>query len=769
MSKKGNVSENAKKAIMEAELELQNYPEMPEHYSTMLKHPSMDATGYYSELDFEIAARLRRCETSIQTKGMLEKAMYDHVRGEIETKGAELKKEIIKLSKQHRIITRAVRMCDVPETKEELTKMADALKSSKAVKDYNHLITALEYYSGIHAGKKSMPSEAIEALDRCIDYQTDGHIAKPSMDTSELLKTLPSKIKIDLGNMDKFAEQMMQSHPSFREKSEDEKEKSKPKEKLVNSTATAYAVDTCKDTLDALAENLEERMDLLIINGQTLREMMEEKTKKKDFSKEEIETLSCVYVNAALRTGGNVEVFAPYLTTDGNKIYRPDSVIIEGTEPREKVTMKFWEILLAMLGFFKDKYKDYNEQQKKEQEMKQKMDACRERVRNKLAYNPRTKEEIKEAEEKGLTARKVCSSLNKAQKKEQESRKNIIEKYKDEYINAVRMREKITGHRDAVLYSFYPEEAANRKGVLIHNKLDSNAQIFRDSPLYYAVARMLNEGYSLKEILDPTKLGDVRARIGREFKEDYEKMTKEEISKLHVDSMKTLAKEMPALVKEMSQVIKTKEDLRENYHKYYVGLMCMNVLHMDHIKNDVSVAYCGGEKEYDALVDQLREADAFYGLKNVYDGRYQNFYKALDGGFLNARDIAEINMKEEIIIAGLNGKEPHLAPKLQDNDLFLMGLTLQEHPEIKECQEKMDKLDEKMLGDLLKNGASKSLDIKVEIYDQPLKVTENFGVIGPGEMLGMNLVINGQKMLKMEEPLIEKTTEEPEIEEEKTL
>lgn len=761
MPKNEKIQENIKKAMIDAELELQDYPVMPEHYSTMLKHPSMDATGYYSELDFEIAAKMRRCETSLQTKGILEKAMYDHVRGEIETKGAELKNEVIKLSKQHRILTRAARMCDDPETKDELIRMADTLKSSKAVKDYNHLITALEYYSGIHAGEKRIPSEAIEALDRCIGYQTDGYIAKPSMDSSERLKTLPSKVKIDLGNMDKFAEQMMQSHPSFREKNEEEKEKAKPTEKLVTSTATAYAVDACKDTLDTLAGNLEERMDLLIINGQTLREMMEEKTKKKDFSKEEIETLSCVYVNAALRTGGSVEVFAPYLTTDRSKTYRPEPVVIEGSKPREKVTMKFWEIILAKLGFFKDKYKQYKIQQK--------MDVCREQVRNKLAYDLRTREKMKEAEEKGLTARKVCKPLSEAEKAEHESRKEIVEKYKDEYIKAVRMREKIAGHRDAVLYSFYPEGAASRKGVIIHNKLDTNAQIFRDRPLYYAVARMLNEGHSLKDVLDTTKLGDVRARIGREFKEDYEKMTKEDISKLHVDSMKTLAKEMPALVKEMSQVIKTKEDLRENYHKYYVGLMCMNVLHMDHIKNDVSVAYCGGEKEYDALVDQLREADAFYGLKNVYDGRYQNFYKALDGGFLNARDIAEINMKEEIIIAGLNGKEPHLAPKLQDNDLFLMGLTLQEHPEIKECQEKMDKLDEKMLGDLLKNGASKSLDIKVEIYDQPLKVTENFGVIGPGEMLGMNLVINGQKMLKMEEPLIEKTTEEPEIEEEKTL
>ena len=94
---------------------------------------------------------------------------------------------------------------------------------------------------------------------------------------------------------------------------------------------------------------------------------------------------------------------------------------------------------------------------------------------------------------------------------------------------------------------------------------------------------------------------------------------------------------------------------------------------------------------------------------------------------------------------------------------------MHEHPEIKKCQKKIEKLDEKMLGDLLKNDTSKSLDVKVEIYDQPLNVTKNFGVISPGDKLGMNLVINGQKMLEMENPVMEKTTtEEPEIEE-KTL
>ena len=140
MPKIEKLQENMNKAIADAELELQDYPVMPEHYSTMLKHPSMDATGYYSELDFEIAARLKRCDTFIQTQGMLDKAMYDHVRGEIETKGKDLKTVITKLSKQHRILTRAARICQDSAAKAELMGMADSLKNSYALQQYHHLI-----------------------------------------------------------------------------------------------------------------------------------------------------------------------------------------------------------------------------------------------------------------------------------------------------------------------------------------------------------------------------------------------------------------------------------------------------------------------------------------------------------------------------------------------------------------------------------------------------------------------------------------------------
>ena len=45
MPQNENIKESTNKYIKEAERELQDYPIMPEHYSTILKHPNLDATG----------------------------------------------------------------------------------------------------------------------------------------------------------------------------------------------------------------------------------------------------------------------------------------------------------------------------------------------------------------------------------------------------------------------------------------------------------------------------------------------------------------------------------------------------------------------------------------------------------------------------------------------------------------------------------------------------------------------------------------------------
>ena len=70
-----------------------------------------------------------------------------------------------------------------------------------------------------------------------------------------------------------------------------------------------------------------------------------------------------------------------------------------------------------------------------------------------------------------------------------------------------------------------------------------------------------------------------------------------------------------------------------------------------------------------------------------------------------------------------------------------------------------------MIGELIKNGAKDVLDLKVEIHDQALPVTKGFAGIAPGMEFGMNIVINGQKLLEMEDPVMDKNVmEDNEIE-----
>ena len=52
-----------KQSLEAAKAELKDYPNIPEHYSVMMKHPNLEGEGVYSEIDRDIKARLRRCDT----------------------------------------------------------------------------------------------------------------------------------------------------------------------------------------------------------------------------------------------------------------------------------------------------------------------------------------------------------------------------------------------------------------------------------------------------------------------------------------------------------------------------------------------------------------------------------------------------------------------------------------------------------------------------------------------------------------------------------
>ena len=157
-------------------------------------------------------------------------------------------------------------------------------------------------------------------------------------------------------------------------------------------------------------------------------------------------------------------------------------------------------------------------------------------------------------------------------------------------------------------------------------------------------------------------------------------------------------------------------------------------------------------------------------MKDCYDTLYKNYHIVLDGGELRVGDLLKMNLQEEVILTGLRGKEPSLAPKMTEHEITVLMHSISEHPEVKKCQGQLDKLDEKLVDDVLKKGESDSLDLKIEVGGELLKTTEDFAMIPAGYEIRINPVINGQKMLKVENPVMEKTTtEEPVMEEEKTL
>ena len=594
-----------------------------------------------------------------------------------------------------------------------------------------------------------MPLDALDALES-IGYRTHGEIPRGSFTR---LKEFPPKIKIDFRNTDEFTNDILVSHPTYKQKREEGKESFQASEGLFKRTVNMCAEDACRDTLNICASNMEERLDFMIINGQTLREMIQEKTGKTELSNKEIEVYSCEYVTAALRTGGQVEVFPSYHATRDQKSFRSDSVVIEGSKPKERVTLSFWESWMSKLGFYKEKVAKYKEQVA----MDQKMAECRDKVRKMIPFKETDVKKQRENFAAGKKTRYLTKALTREERQEKTVRNKLIEKYKEDYIKAVRINEETNWHRNRILYSFYPEDREKREGVKIEGREKDLPQLLRDRPLIYAVVEMLDQGYTMEQVMDPTMYGKERAAIGQQFREKYAAMTREEYNKYHVDAMIKLSKHMPELIRKMSEEVKTKEDLKENFSKYYLTAMCMQVIQMDRPNEKDGAKYAGGIEEYNKLTDQLRRAESIYDLKSKYCDLYQNFHKLLEGEDLNVSELATLQMHEEMIMKGLNMKEPSLSPAVAEADLKVFPQLMQMNEKVIHLQQSLNKLDETAIDSVLKNEGRDLLNIQIEANGKEMKCAEDSGMWSKGDKVTMNVAIQGEKMVQVEGTEIENT------------
>lgn len=751
--RKEQIAARVKEAMEAAKTELEREDKarnmiLPEHYSTILKHPNLSAEGCYSEIDFEIEARFKTCDTYVKGREIYRQAMYHSVRNEIETKAADLKAQVKKISKDYRTLSRAARICTNPEAKKVIEEKAKALKEAEPVKNYNQLITALESYAG--NGAFHMDGASVAALES-IGHITDGS----TLNIAQTYYERPEQLKVDFRSMDSFFEQFKYTHPEAKEKTAEELGKLFPSYDLFEKTVLQYGKDALEDTLNSSFPTMDERLDLIMINGQTLREMVAETDKIEGRKPEEVRTpeelnaVSCNILTAALKSEARVEAF---MMSDKNQEYRKyydEPVPMVGTKPKERVTMNFWERFMSKFGFYKEKVEALKEQQA----MDQKMEECKKRVMAKM-HEENTHGKVRVLFDPPMT---------KETKERLKITREIAKQNCDSFVRDIRALEEMNGIKDALTFSFFPEEAKARKGVTITGKVDVLA---RDKALYTSVTMMLQRNIPLEEILDITKHKELRVQIGKELKEKFPTMTADEYDDLHMSGLILQAESMEKYAKKMSKEIKSQADLDKKMPELFKSTICAQVLSMDNFMNKERVYQkYGGQEKVQAIKDKIDEVGNIYTINDLQKTTIEKYYKVLRGKEVNLQAIMMEKMQKAGILMGLQSKHPSFNPQIKSNDNLMYSALLSFHPEVMKMKEKVNNLDKDFLNDLLATGGDKYAHLEIDIFEKPAQNLTPIGPYSAKELtFGIDCVINGKGIAEFDVPRKQlNKQEEPEM------
>lgn len=717
----GQLDDKTKGIIMEAvkaaQAELKEYPNIPENSETMLKYPNMNPKGIYSEIDMDIARRLKKCDTFAKGRNILERALYADVRKAVfeSDRGKKLKAELAKVSKDHRTLTRAARLCKDENAKAVLLARAEVLKNSDAVKNYNLLLDGMECYAGLK-GNAPFHEETIRAYDHLIGYTLPGATGY----NVYFYKERPERITIDLRNTDDLANEFKLSDPGFKE----------PDNNWFDKVADTYAKDACKDILESRVGKLSDRLDMIIIEGNTLREIIEKKEKGnfKNLTVEQLENLACSYVTAAVKNEDRVEAFVPKEST--GKVFYDDPVPITGGAPKERVTLNLWERWMSKLGFYKEKVKLVEKQNAKDQAMEE----CRKRAKEKIGKG----KFLNEKDDSGKKRRALGAKI---------AAKNL-----DAYVEDVRTHEKTAGEKMLLRDAFFGTMRESFKSQADKTMIDLD----RDQPTIYAIHMMMERGYSFEQAIDFRNypLEDVRKEVGQQLKEDFKNMTKDKFDQMRLKCIQNLSKEVKPFAEKMAKLIKDEKSLKENFTQLALGATYMCVTAMDYFYDQKKIEKQVGAENLKTMLDTLKEADSAYNITNTSIDRYNEYHTALSGNNIKLVNVIYQRMFERNILNGL--KKGKLGAKLDDVSWGFVRAVMPESPEYKKIDRALDDGNAKVIEDVFFKGGGNSMKIQIGAYGKELSNTKTLGSMSPGTLIStFDVIINGDPLLGLEEPELE--------------
>lgn len=338
---------NLAKGQAEQQLGQQEVP-MPEEEETTLRFPGTSPKDKYSIIDMKLEQRWNDIEAENPFVSAQVAANINALK--LSPFYKQTADQVKETSKQHRLLTRAAKLCRNEEGSQMLHNQARTLETAPCVVQMNQLLEGMEYLQG---RRETVPQDVMDLYKNNMGIDLE-HTRK----TINTMKRTPEVIDLKFENFDDIAQQRAFSNPRNWNKTAAELKAIAPSANEVDNAVRPYAIATVKQKLTPAFERMEQAdldfRDLVIVDGKSIQEHFNE-MENAPRDKEAAKNYASMLVATALMNKKKVETFIP--TPDGKLPATPTTVNITGYTPQMSgpVVLNAWQRFFSRFGFFKEK------------------------------------------------------------------------------------------------------------------------------------------------------------------------------------------------------------------------------------------------------------------------------------------------------------------------------------------------------------------------------------------------------------------------------
>lgn len=349
-------------ALHEAREQLRSAENLPEDESVCIRFPGVDPYGKFCIIDMKLTQRREIIHAVLRARS-------PEVRAEVEAlldspAFRELDASLMRVAREHRVYTRAAKLCHDESAAAELRLHAKSLKTSGEATMADTALQGVEYLLGIRSGV--VPEDV-----RSVYGSRLGYTLTPERMAAGHLVYRPESLEIEYPNLSAQLAQMRLAAPENWGRQIIDPPEAELSTAEIETHIQAYSRAVASRTLNVFydaaelmtagSEKAVDRGDCLVIDGKTMREILRERY---DFDESgdrsafdtlyarEGRLLTAELLTGALMAGKRVEAYLP--DAHGRLPDTPARVIKTGFDPDKrlsKTTLALWDGFWARQGF----------------------------------------------------------------------------------------------------------------------------------------------------------------------------------------------------------------------------------------------------------------------------------------------------------------------------------------------------------------------------------------------------------------------------------